>query len=224
MRRTHSREFSTRQRAARAHGCGVSTSRTAHSVPPRSTTTCGYSSSAAPPLAGNTWPFASTLQDTRSPTAVLVRAAANARPTRQANRPFPSGSFVPRGSDAAEQIVDALLPRIHRPSLEDRTHEVVHFQLEILREFPVLGEAQHRADHEREVGLGVLIVPIALFLVRVVRAVLVVVRIAADHFLVGGASEGSGRGPRLLLVVVIIFLRRHALLNGAHRSLGKQGR
>src|SRR3954470_17115677 len=86
MRRTHSREFKTRQRAARAHGWGVSTSRTAHSTPLRSTTTCGYSSSAAPPLAGKTWPFASTLQDTRSPTAVLVKAAAHAQLARQTSR------------------------------------------------------------------------------------------------------------------------------------------
>src|SRR5512143_3654470 len=212
MRRTHSREFSTRQRAARAQGCGVSTSRTAHSVPPRSTTTWGYSSSAAPPLAGNTWPFASTLQDTRSPTAVLVRAAANARPTRQANRPFPSGSFVPRGSDAAEQIVDALFPGVHRSPLENGTHEVVHFQLEILREFPVLWKAQDGADHEREMGLSLLILVIPLLFPLVVLIVVVV--IAADHFLIGSAGERSGRGPRLLLVFLLIFLGRNALLDG----------
>ena len=53
-RRTHSREFNTRQRRARAHDCGVGTSRTVHSTPLRSTTTCGNCSSAAPPLAGNT--------------------------------------------------------------------------------------------------------------------------------------------------------------------------
>jgi hypothetical protein len=87
-RRTHSREFSTRHRSPLAHGCGVNTSRTLHSTPVRSTTICGYCLSAAPvpPNAGKRWPSASTLQDTRSPTAVLVKDPAFSQPAAHATQ------------------------------------------------------------------------------------------------------------------------------------------
>ena len=96
-RRTHSREFNTRHRSPLAHACGVNTSRTLHSTPVRSTTMCGYSSSAAPPFAGKMWPSISTLQDTRLPTAVLVKDLAFTQP--EGPRCFPCsthGMFVPR--------------------------------------------------------------------------------------------------------------------------------
>src|SRR4051794_11403797 len=155
--RTHSREESTRHRSARAHDCGVGISRTVHSTPSRSTTRCGYSSAAAPPFAGKTCPFGSTLQDTRSPTAVLVKArGASARRSRRSGSQV--ASRLEDQSDPAEQVVDALLRRVHGAAFEDRAHEVVYLELEIRRKLAVLRETDHRADHEREVRLGVLIV------------------------------------------------------------------
>lgn len=76
-RLTQSRELRTRHRGARAHACGVASSRTVHSLPSPSTNRRGNSSSAGSPWAGNTWPSVSTLEDTTIPAPALVRWAAS---------------------------------------------------------------------------------------------------------------------------------------------------
>src|SRR5260221_3546510 len=61
------------------------------------------------------------------------------------------------GSESAEEVVDALLAGVSGSTPQDKPHEIVHPELEVVGIFPVLRKSDHRADDEREMRLALFV-------------------------------------------------------------------